>query len=287
MNAEETVSGKAAKEHLPLPPEAPLRRSATEKTATVSTLDAPLMHAQEPGRTRTLTTGRWLLAGGFFAWVEGGALFVNGFLSKTNSMPDFIIGVLLMIVGQILRAKGARISRAALADSSQSGDARNIGPILDIRFNSFADTELQVLARRALIPLLPHLKEKTLLSSRQYRRLYSLLKIGDPNTEADFLIALLKAIERVGDSRALPPVSQLALGSAETAREKRVREKARRCLTVLRTRQQQEQTSGVLLRASALGDVTLLHPAQSQTAPGASELLRPENTKQQEPPEER
>ena len=92
------------------------------------------------------------------------------------------------------------------------------------------------------------------------------------------MVALLEALEKFGDARALPAVQKLATAFVLLPNGKRVQAAARACLPRLRERIQAQETSSTLLRASSAGESsgeTLLRPAHGGNTTAPDELLRP------------
>ena len=86
-------------------------------------------------------------------------------------------------------------------------------------------------------------------------------------------IAVLTALEQIGDAQAIPLVENLAMSSSP-----QVRERAKQCLPFLRERSQRNELSLTLLRGTANPSMEatgkeLLRPAVEETS--AENLLRP------------
>lgn len=133
------------------------------------------------------------------------------------------------------------------------------------------DPDTQRVASQGLTSILPQLRasDADAVTEQGMNALLSLLgRSVDPMLQ----IAILRALEQIGDERALSLVEMLA-GPQESAP---VREAARSCLGYLRSRAEQARMRQVLLRpaASAEPDKSLLRPA-SATETDADQLLRP------------
>ena len=90
-------------------------------------------------------------------------------------------------------------------------------------------------------------------------------------------IAILKALEQVGDSSAIPVVSRLAKMKGQTRRQKALRQAAIECLPMLRANCGEVETARILLRASDASEVrsdTLLRAASGSGQTDSAELLR-------------
>jgi hypothetical protein len=106
------------------------------------------------------------------------------------------------------------------------------------------------------------------LSDRQRDCLYALLYSSD----TELALAILKALEQIGDDRAVLYLEALT-GSRDTA----IREAAVACLPFLKARAEQHRLSQTLLRASNAADTTpehLLRPARGTGETDPQQLLR-------------
>ena len=100
--------------------------------------------------------------------------------------------------------------------------------------------------------LLPHLTsaDARLLNQQQRTLLYSQLHTAHTKSTAPFQIAILKALEQIGDESAIPTVQALALCSLTTPSARQVRDAALHCLEFLPQVAQKNSASQQLLRAS-------------------------------------
>ena len=92
-----------------------------------------------------------------------------------------------------------------------------------------------------------------------------------------FHIAILKALEQVGDAKAIPTVERLANMKARTPERKALKQAAIECLPMLQANSGEVETSRTLLRASHAADArpdTLLRPASGSGQTDSAELLR-------------
>ena len=156
-------------------------------------------------------------------------------------------------------------------------DVQAVGPLAEMI--TWPDERIKSMAMAALIRLLPRMmsSDTQLLSSGQRASLYQTLRLSNARRHAEFLEALLKALEQVGDIAALPYVRSLADSEALTLRQKRVVEAAKSCLPFLEGCAEQNRNSQMLLRATCgdgLSDERLLRPVGSQTAPNSDLLVR-------------
>lgn len=107
------------------------------------------------------------------------------------------------------------------------------------------------MAEQALIRLLPRLRptDAGLLNEAQRDILCRELSGGnelmtgrfDDSSEPDanLIVAILRALEQVGDARFVPPVEKLAAGKGRAKKDARIREAAQACLPFLQARAEQ------------------------------------------------
>jgi hypothetical protein len=154
-------------------------------------------------------------------------------------------------------------------------DVRAVGALAEaLEFN---DYQILPIVNRALIRLLPRLQasDAPLLSPHQRACLNRALQ----GREVGLILAILKAWEQVGDSKAIPDVQYLAEGRGEGRWYPSVRRAAKECLPALKQSAERQQIGSQLLRASE-GDLTsgdaLLRPVQAHSPTESPEqLLRP------------
>jgi hypothetical protein len=130
-----------------------------------------------------------------------------------------------------------------------------------------------------LIKLLPKLNatDGAFLTPAARRKLYPYLVIDNALQYADFLIAILRALEQMGDETAIQPVRDLARSVATSPNGIRVRTEAQHCLAALRARVGRMEVGKTLLRASVEpGEVrdSLLRPATGNEVAEETLLLR-------------
>jgi len=143
--------------------------------------------------------------------------------------------------------------------------------------------KMRAQAEAALTRLLPRLRPEYahLLNAAQRPSLYQRLKIENAATRPDFLVAVLEALEKIGDAAALSRVEKLAASTVITTNGTRVKEAAQRCPPILELRIQTLETSNTLLRASSPEDTSassLLRPVQRDDGTAPEQLLRASNS---------
>ena len=166
------------------------------------------------------------------------------------------------------------------------GGVQAIGALIDLVFAPKLPNHRTPLYA-ALAELLPQMKasDARLLTAGQRKALHRALKSNfNPNVNPivylRFRLAILKALEQVGDAAAIPVVSHLANGKARTANQKALKAAAQECLPLLQSNHQTVEATKTLLRASQSEDArpdTLLRPASGAGQTSATELLRGTN----------
>jgi hypothetical protein len=220
--------------------------------------------------------GRMLLSLG--AWGAGLLTFFLALGRILVSDPGGLLTLCLslgcVIGGAILlpRTRSQAMEKLAALD-----DLRAIGPLLEAL--TFAVGVNRYLLTARLTDLLPRLRasDAPLLNQSQRRILYEALSLGDFQQETDLLLAILKALEQIGDAHALPIVTRLASGSSGSKREQQVRAAARACLPFLQAQIKRQRLSETLLRANPSPDAEheLLRAAAATEETAPQQLLRP------------
>jgi len=155
-------------------------------------------------------------------------------------------------------------------------DPRFVGYILDLMYDGnihVVEIVEPILYRQ--LRLLRH-TDATLLNDKQRRYLYHLLVIHGTRINGNFngrkALAILKAIEQIGDMRAFHDVQRVAMAGGSEA----VREAAEECLLYIKARRESLERQSTLLRASENtgGQEELLRAANSNADTQAETLLR-------------
>jgi hypothetical protein len=221
-----------------------------------------------------LLTLHWLLEDA--AWIR---LCNNPvFVALTMLFPGIVIPILML--------RPSRKAKKAVQQLSSLNDLSGIGGLIEaLYFNDQREGP----AIETLIELLQRLKasDAALLTERHHIILRAILAslphvTGNLFTRlsrrkemhARLQVAILKAFEQVGDSKALPVVAALA----ESGAPPHVRAAAQKCLPFLQMRQEQERASQTLLRASSatpIGPDTLLRAAHGHHNQEPTEMVRP------------
>lgn len=167
--------------------------------------------------------------------------------------------------------------KAAAQQLAAYDNIQGIGPLAEAL--EWPDPAIRALAARSLTRLLPQLNasDAGLLSVNARGCLYRCLKIGNARHEETLLLAILKALEQVGDEAALPYVQRLVDSQPVTRAQIRVRQKAVECLPFLESGASQRRGHDILLRASSMDSAQpeiLLRPAASGAITESDQLLR-------------
>ncbi|MCW3099201.1 MAG: hypothetical protein JWL77_4819 [Chthonomonadaceae bacterium] len=191
---------------------------------------------------------------------------------RSTGLVPLALALLCLFLGALISPQPHHRTIDALLPVA---DVRAIGPLLDLLPSAFAGRKKAILT--VLTQLLPQLQadEVRLLQPSHRSQMRNALLFGDLRHEHEYLIAVLKALEQIGDNEDLVCVTRLAIGQSESWQERQVREAARACLPPLREHVDQEKQRGLLLRpAFAVAPEELLHPAIHTPDPDPAHLLR-------------
>lgn len=186
-------------------------------------------------------------------------------------------GIMLLILLVILSfGKPSKMHKRAARALARIDDLRVVGPLLEAL--EMGDTYSHAAAADALKRLLPRLRadHAELLNENQFNCLLRALR----NNDAHLVIAILQALEQIGDRRALPEVERLADAEAFTHTQQRIKDAANECLPALIDKTVRERAGQRLLRPSTApgeAEETLLRPAQGMASIDPQLLLRPMN----------
>jgi hypothetical protein len=205
-------------------------------------------------RRKRRTRQRWI-TGVLLTWVA--LMLVLALWSKDFHALNSLSGMW----GAIAAAFAAsQVQKKVTKELAEFEDIRSVGPLaLALEYQ---DRELKAVAENKLTRLLPRLQvsDAPLLDEEQRKCLYRALR--GRNTE--LVLAILKALEQVGDEQAVPYVQKLADGEGIAATALRIREAAQACLPALQQRAELERSRQTLLRAASASDTpsdVLLRPA--------------------------
>ncbi len=102
-----------------------------------------------------------------------------------------------------------------------------------------------------------------------------------PDLLLQYRLAVLKALEQIGDTDAIPLVEHLANAKARTADQKALKAAAIKCLPLLLVNSTDVEATQTLLRASSPENAapeTLLHPVDFTPDPTPQQLLHAAET---------
>lgn len=192
-------------------------------------------------------------------------------------------GITTLVLRSLLRARARR--RRMVAAVAAQDDIHAVGPLLDAL--AMDSGESQHKAMEALTRLLPRLtsQDAHLLNDAQRATLYRILSTPSGNRNPagekerlNFRLSIVKALEHIGDSKALPIVERLARNNATAASAKRLQEAASACLPYLRARVEEHGTRSTLLRSAEAPPepdwdaITLVRPLPPQDGDTSARL---------------
>lgn len=281
--APEMQQSTAVKAEPPLTEEIPDTVALPKRSQSAEEGEALLLSLQQEVQRRSLYGRLWLTA--FVGW---GLLVFFAYLLQTltgaeGTFPPNWVNLIHLINAAGLIIDRTLFRKSVAAKLAQLEDVAAIGSLTEVlgQKGRYAyNTATRKLVSQALTRLLPRVTadEAAMLSQEQRAILRNVLKnqgkfgIGE-RYEADFLVAILKALAQIGDTRCLPQVQELA----RFAEDAEVRKAAASCLPHLQEVVEQERNSQTLLRAaSAAGTPAdlLLRPAHAVNATDPDQLLR-------------
>jgi hypothetical protein len=155
---------------------------------------------------------------------------------------------------------------------------RAVGQLADAL--EYGDKNMRMLASSALQDILPQLQasDDHLLNDEQRNRLYNVLKRARFKQDGPLMVAILKALEQIGDEKALPMAENLSKIEPRNGMERSVKAAALECLPALTERVEKRRRAQTLLRPAAAPDnpaEVLLRPAHGASPGDPEKLLRP------------
>jgi hypothetical protein len=167
----------------------------------------------------------------------------------------------------------SQLQKEGVRKLAKEPDKRAVGHFVEAL--DFGDKDVAKEAAEALIVILPQLRESDshLLNDEQRSILYKQIRGGDTK----LILAILKALDQIGDEKALVFVEERASGANRRGDVRQIQEAAEACLPVLRARVEQERAAHTLLRATEAVEpdsAVLLRPAGGAGEP-STDLLRP------------
>jgi hypothetical protein len=200
-------------------------------------------------------------------WITGHHFIGGGFFNLWWVFNALIAGLL---------PKHARRSVATIIEQTQ--DPRFIGPALTMLADNYTDGDVKYRAKIALRNLLPQLRADQTNTLTAEQRDAMLIPLKTPFDDLSLSLIILKALEQVGDGKAIPVVKKLTEGGP-TRKMQTLKEAAEECLPFLEINAERIRQSQTLLRASdsiAVAPDTLLRPAMAHAdSTPPEQLLRP------------
>lgn len=144
-------------------------------------------------------------------------------------------------------------------------------------------TEIKATIRTALKSRLPQLRATQVASWTKTQKQALLMPLKTPLQDPELTLLLLKTLEQVGDTHAIPAVRKLTKLSSwgaynDVRNVERINKAAEECLPYLEARIEPTRQSETLLRPSDIAQVaapdTLLRPAYSHNETPPEQLLR-------------
>ena len=229
----------------------------------------------------------WKFYIGVVTLVAAGFIGVFSFLDPLN--PLFLPLIFGIVPAEILAfvllfMNWSRQSPKFNADEiGRLGGVQAIPALVAAMNTPFGEKKKQAI-RDALAALLPQMKASDArLLTPALRRTLNLWLTNAPVSSLlqrrydPLFLAVLKALEQVGDSSAIPVVTRLAKMKGWTRRQKALKQAAIECLPMLQAHCGDVETARTLLRASQsenAGANTLLRPASGSGTTDSAELLR-------------
>jgi hypothetical protein len=246
------------------------RWAVTQVETQLKLLQQEKRKRQQPGMRIGFLIASWCVIVPYCA-VQTWQQFAEG-----NWPLGLLLSITTLLMTQLHRLCLSSRQTEAARKLAQHDDVRGIGPLAEAL--EWPDSDLQAVAVKALTRLLPRLQatDGTLLNAHQRGCLYRHLNFHT-RSQPEFQLAILKALEQVGDAAAIPHVRKLAKRVALGRLQQQVRRAAQDCLPFLETRAEQRRVSQTLLRASSAAGTTpdmLLRPADSSHAAAPEQLLR-------------
>jgi hypothetical protein len=207
-------------------------------------------------------------------WLVGKPLELQVLWTRTLALPYIGVNVACFVaLHRLDRARRKRESQRHLLVPSLQEDARAVRSLLALN-SPQQSKEMTARIGGVLKQLLPRLQgqdARTLLPEHR-QALRKLLR----STDTDLVLAVLKALEQIGDWQAIEPVERLLARTGDA----QIAQAAQSCLSELRIRAEEREKERTLLRPASLGadsPENLLHPTERGTE-APEHLLRSVNS---------
>lgn len=210
-------------------------------------------------------------------WIVGGyiAVVLISLIVRLVTEAKFSLHMPFIQMWWLLGGLGAasKLQKESVRKLAKMPDIRGIGYFVDAL--GFADKDVTREAAEALLILLPQLKasDAHLLNDEQRSILYKQIRGKDTK----LILAILKALEQVGDEKAVPFVQERIDRKHSSGDVLRIQTAAQECMPALKARVEQERAAHTLLRATTANESdsdVLLRPAAGAGA-DSTILLQP------------
>lgn len=195
----------------------------------------------------------------------------------------------LPVIGMALMGLRAFLKKPTwnAEELARLGGVKAVGTLLDLLSAPKAPKQMTPLYV-ALTELLPQMKAGDAATWTVEQRSILLWSLQNsyggytsPALYQNYRLAILKAMEQIGDAAAIPVVEHLANGAARTAPQKALKAAAMECLPLLRANLSDVEAAKTLLRASTpenSAPKTLLHPVEFTPDANPKQLLQAADT---------
>ncbi len=211
-----------------------------------------------------------------------GALYLLLCLYWASPIMWSLIPVQAVVMVWIARLlASSRLQNGATHALALLDDIHAIGPLAEaLEFRDlYAYSGTASMAEKALTRLLPRLQteDAAMLDEEQRSCLWRILANNPYPEHKDLTVAILRALERIGDDEALPTVQFLANLTPRNEIEREIHIAARECLPLLQARVAGRTDPHLLLRATTSdAGHALLRSAGGTDRSEADVLLRPQ-----------
>jgi hypothetical protein len=257
-----------------------LASSGSEEQRTVSPELAALLQELENQRRGQAQPGMRLpfLLAAYMILMPGSALEAFLCFQSGGTLPGALWALAALGTTQLHRLSLLPQHRELMQKLADYDDVAGVGALAETL--EWPDPRVQEMAASALKRLLPQLRasDAHLLTRAQRACLYRCLTMSRVGRDGPLILAILQALQQVGDAAAIPHVRRLAESKVLSPMQRKVRAAAEDCLPYLEVQASQQRASQTLLRASGqeklpAGD--LLRPAESANVTTPQELMRP------------
>jgi hypothetical protein len=233
--------------------------------------ESELRKVRQPGMRLGFLVAAWTIVVPFTL-----TLSISGFTSG-SWLVGTLFALLTLAATQLYRLTLSGKHQMLAQRLSRIDDVRCIGRLCELL--EWPDAGVRDVVIAGLTRLLPRARasDNPFATPSQRMSLYKMLDPLSAYSRSRFLVTVLKALEQIGDSAAVPFVTRIANMQPSTDREQELCNAATDCLPFLLQRSRLNETSHSLLRASAAtaaGADELMRAASAAPAADPDELLR-------------